>query len=83
MVEEFRDRGRNLDPDQTFPYKPTSLRHKPDGTLLTHFEEGEPLALVEDQVFVDEGRFCGHALVPAQLLLLRVLQVPAEITASL
>lgn len=52
-------------------------------SLLTHFEEGEPLALVEDQVFVDEGRFCGHAVVTAQLVILRVLQAQAENTASL
>lgn len=71
-------------PNETFTFKPTSLRnkHRRD-SLLTHFEEGEPLALVEDQVFVDEGRLCGRAVVTAQLIVLKVLQAQAENTASL
>lgn len=50
-------------------------------SLLTHFEERDALALIEDQVFI-KGGFRGHAVIRAQLILLRVLHVPAENTAS-
>ena len=43
--------------------------------LVSHLEERNPFALVEDEVLIDEGRLCGHAFITgAQLFLQRALR---------
>lgn len=42
--------------------------------VVSHLEERNTFGLVEDEVLVDEGRLCGHALVAGdQLFLQRAL----------